>query len=503
MRRLHTAAKSTTLHVLCMVCLSMLRLVPCLASPQATTKTSKAPAALHKRSVLSLSLQKQVVTTSPTTYLQNNPLIQHVAQKLLLWKRTTPDQVSLGFGIAGDAITAGSLASHGFLRVLEDASKTRAWSYSLYERIRWTLQHASTTMPLGIALHLQQPWLDLSAWTRLSNVRAPHALRSTGLATTITAGAHKTYKASFLYQYSMRTSLKTSKTAAQSWYVRLPTSLELHSVATRHEITTPVVHAQLAAKLSLPDTLPMGWGASALLRLSPKPFSLALFAQGASPDYLSSQMEHQRTLWSHSTELTLSYALISFLRLRYNIDYRNPMTELSAAQRGIDKTIHQQYYLSWKQELPSTHSAHYLLLRYEFASQYARHKALLHYGLTYKSLDMAGSITTQYTHQKQKGHSIVNAPLKHIHLIIGATLTKNDILPHLSTFMRLQTNMRVYTNTAGKKKPKSQIMQELTFTMGGTLRIKPALLRVSFPFVYKANGNVSTSVTFSLHYTID
>ena len=501
-----TQKKRTLLYIACIVLFSIRGFYA--SSISASKKppgenTEAGFAHIHTRSILSFSFRDDVIKTNLMTYFSKHAFLKSFAQKLLLWKRATNDEVVFGFGIEGENMVAGALRSRGFFRVFDDASKTYAWSLLFYERARWALQHASATVPLGIAISYELPLLSFSAWTKLSHFKSQHRIHATGLATTFRAGLHDAYKARFIYQYFMRKFLYLPKSVSRSWYLTVPSVLEVHSLATSHEFTASFINVQLTTKASIPDTLPMGFGALALLRFTCNPIIISLFAQGASPHYITSAMKYQRALWSQSAEFLFSYAFVSFVRMRYGISYTNPITDSAALRDTMDKRIHQYYHLAWKQEIPSASSVQHLLLRYEFASQYLRHKASVYYSFKKKSFDVKHGVTTTYKHRTKKTQSIITSPLHYIDMGIDMTCTKKEILPRLNAFVRIQVRMRVYQNATTKHAPKHRVIRDVTVSMGATIRIGSALFRISFPYTYKTPDRFSTAVLFSMRYTID
>ncbi len=499
--------KKTFLSFSCIVLLSIQSFLICIhtnASSNTTNTNSESSSThIHKRSVFSLSFRGEVLKTSLITYFSHNTFLRSFAQKLYLWKRITKDEIIFSFGIEGTNIALGSLQANGFFRIFDDASKTYAWSLRFYERSQWSLKGASSTIPLGLAISYKFSPISLNAWTTLSDLKSKHRIYATGFATTFKAGFDNLYKARFIYQYFMRKFFHLPKSVLRSWYLTLPSTLEVHALATSHEITTSFIDARFMAKLSIPDTLPIGGGASALLRFTFIPITLSIFAQGVSPHYVTSTMKYQKTLWSQSAQLKFSYARISFLRMRYGIHYRNPIANVSSIRHTIDKTIYQSYFVTWKQEILNLRNTQYFLLHYEFISYHVRHKALVYYSFNSASFEFVHGLITTYTHCRKHTRCVRRLDLKYIDMTLDATFVKKEILPHISAFVRIKTRMRVYEYGALTHALTHRVIRDITLSLGALMRIGIALFRVEFPYRYKQSGNFSTKVLLSMRYTID
>ena len=444
------------------------------------------------QSVKDLKIQTDLKTAFRNNTFSSQIITTIAAWKMTAWYLTNKTKVAFGGGFTGPYATVGIFYPYGDYRIFADASTVFAWSLLHNQRFFWKLQYPSFSAPFGMKVSYK----PLDVWSAIYDVREKMPTYSVGAAL---GHKFKIYEPRFMYQYSFKEQFNLSSSEVSSWYLTRPTSLSVHNVSVIQRLYLNTIFVKLVGKMSVPETIRLAGGGSALLRMSIDPITIAFYAQGVSPHYVTDTLKYQKNLWSHSGEVLLRYKRNSFLRGRYHIEEPNPLKDTSniSGKSSIDRSLYQLYEVKWKHAIEKENIDNYIELLYSFYSLYKRHVSNVSYSLLFSDISFSSNISLQWYYLETPVEEW--GRLRKVTSSIGLQIGKKKIFQKFNFDFRSKIYLLLYNKD---EKLNQEVFEQITLTPSITMNNTPIFFRFAFPVVYVAKKQeLSVSVEFSMRYT--
>lgn len=411
-----------------------------------------------------------------------------------------------GGGVSGPNIFAGAFRALGDFKIFEDASTRYAWSLFFYEPFAWTLRGPSASVPLGVKLSYDFPFVSAQAWTAAADAYNAKTPLRAGASLSVTGV--DAYRPTLLYRYAVRGSSSLFEKNA-SWYREESSALQVHSVGLAQEFSfpTPFVQAfiKAAAAASVTDTEPAGGSGSLFVDLNSHFVSLSLYAQGASPRYALDDMGYQRDLWSHSAQLRVKYAPYSFVQARYAFAKKNPAANpasspaenFGAAQGRADEDISQHYALRWSHRAEAGFFAHEFSAEYEIFSGPLRHRARVEYDFFAGEFRLSAHAAGEAQQAARMLFDAPRASLSRARMQAGVAAYLREVLPSLTVVLKSTVFFTLYSARGGEAG-----FEKIDVRAGISARASGASISVEVPFSYEEEKGAAMSLDFSLQYDL-